>query len=256
MTNAIDELDALSNPDLVKKAELENNRPKDLPKFVDIECDIAPGQLEILQGSNQYGDYQYVELKLRNIKVNRCVEGEIFDDDEYDLQVKVPKKANSNSPITLMVASSIKVDKALASIRNWPGIKGAHLVEQVHFWTMNEKAKDEFGEDLKDDNDKQVYLSRQVPTRYYALVGVGGKGGKAAAPAKAKAVVTEEAIAVAKTLIESEEDGMLEKDFNKAAMKNPVLKDMDDILMDGSLITEAIAKGFVVRDGEKLRVTA
>lgn len=256
-TAELDELDLLSNPDEVRKAELESSRPRNLPVFIDITCDIANDELRKYTASGDYGEYEAVNLRLTNIEVHRCVEGKIFTDDEFNLEIRVPKKANSNSPITLMVAAAMKVDPKINSIRMFPGLKKVHLVEKVHLWKMREKAVDEFGEDLKeiDENgkEKQVYTERPVLTRYYAIVGMGARSSPNAKAAKAVESVTDEEKAAALSIIQGKDEStILETAFNKAAQKDPVLSQVIEKLADGSILAELIAEGKVLRDGEHL----
>lgn len=250
--DVMDELDALTNPDLVKRAEQESSRSKKRPKFLDIECDIANDELRPYPVTTEYGESTCVNLRLQNIKVNRCVEGEVFTDDEYNLEIRLPKKANSNAEPALMIAAASKVDPSINSIRRLPGLKKVHLVEKVHVWKMREKVQDEFGEDVRDEKGNLTYTDRPINSYYYAIVSVGSKGEKAKV-AEPKLVVDDEVKAVALNIIAEEEDGITEKDFNKAAMKNAKLKDFTDALMDGSLITDMVADGAIIRDGDKLR---
>lgn len=260
MTNEeYDELDAMTNPEMVKKAMVENQRGKNRPVFLDIICDIRPVEVVKYDGDDgNGGTREKVSLELTNIRVNRCKAGEVFTDTDYTLEMNWPKQPNDNVEVALMVASAAKVDPKVNSIRKFPGLKNVHLVEEAHPWTIQVKRMDEFNEPVLDDKGKQVYDKQQLTTYYYAVKGIGGKASVNQPDSKPKEVVkaTEEQIAVAITLIESEADGISDSDFNKAAMKNEVLKGNVDALMNGSLIADVIATGKIVRDGELLKASS
>lgn len=253
MTNQteLDELDRLTNPDLVKKAMQEASRPQTRPKWTSALVDFASDPVVPYEGEVFNRKARLISLRVINMRNIKTVEGTVFDNDEDAIVMEIPQKPSDNSEPALMVESAIRHDKSINTIRALPGKKNVLLVERVHEYPYRRPKTNDLGETVKDDAGKDIWESVTGRRYYYSVESVGKDNVSAASEAKP----TEEAIKVALSLLG--EDGMEEEDFKGAALRNGSIQ-KDSALMKlipkGEFITQMIAEGKVIRDGEKLKV--
>lgn len=249
MTNSgeVDLLDQLTNPQLVAKAEAEQQRSSFRPKWTHVIADIdsvaEPYEVRLNNGNMA----KRTALKLSNVQVLALVEGsDPIYDDTLVLELGLPTRASHDSEIYQMVASATKVDKNIDSIRKMAGLKGVELLERTHKYKGRRPTEVENPETMLKE---QVWNEVELTTYYYSVVKIGG--GKAA-------VSTEPTVDGLKAALELlKGDGMTENAFGLAAIKVKAINSDGALvkqIADGSFIKDAIAQGSVVKEGEVLKL--
>lgn len=166
----MDDLDRLSNPTLAREAEQARNRSNFRPVWTKVTCDIT----------TVTGPY---EATLDNgRKVTRCalhlvnmrnVEGVTpFTGTEADLEFGLPNNPNVNSELVLTVASAQALAPNITSIRGLAGLKNVRLEERVHTYQGR----------VQEPRDSGNWVDRELETRYYHVVSIGGGSNGASAP--------------------------------------------------------------------------
>ncbi len=166
----LDELDTLTNPAIAQEEEDKRSRSSFRPPFTKLTCDIG----ELVGPYETTGQFpaKVVAVQLRNI---RNVQASTpMADTQWDLEVRVPARANIHSEAVLMVASAATHDASITSIRGLAGRKGVTLEEQVHHYKGRQQ----------EPRDSGNWVDADLTTRFYAVtsIGAGANGAKPAMP--------------------------------------------------------------------------
>ena len=227
-----DELDMLTNPDLVEEAETQASRSNFRPPMVKFTADIETGDIEPYDSVLNNGQaVRRVSLKLKNMTGVQVAEGrQPLPTDSFTLELGLPKRANANAEIALMVASASKVNPQVNSIKSFPGLKKVTFEERVHKY----QGRANTGE--KGADGKDVWKDKELSTYYYHVVSLGSIGSSAAPPPAAEP--TAEALAKALELL----DGKTLSEFNGAALRDKVIQEghLAQAIADGSYISKVL----------------
>lgn len=252
MTNDnYDELDALTNPELVKKAMQEASRSTFRPKWTSALVDIAPDQVVPYNVDRNGREVRLVALRMINMRNIKTISGEVFDDDESTLELDLPAKPNANSEVALMTASAVKVDTKVNSIRLFPGLKDVLLVERVHPYSYRRPKTNDLGEIEKDDKGKDIWENVNNDRYYYSVESIG-KGN--AAKAKSSEPKQETIDYLLATI---PDEGISEAEFKKTAIRDKTVQG-DGAAMEllsssnGAFVTLLVEKGKVIREDDKI----
>lgn len=238
---ALDLLDRLSNPDNIKQAESDKSRPGWRPALQHFKADIL-GSAQDIQietrrpvGSNYDDTGYWLDIDVREILHGRGEMG------EQKLWIKFPRfpsgdypDKDSDSENARMMLAAREADPTITSPRQLPGRRNVEFKEETYDYTYYSKAK-----------------GGEVPatTYFYRL---NFSGAAASNRAAMQSLPTEEATEKAISLLT---EGMDEKAFGLAAMKDPLIKKdsaLISAIASGKFATEQIAGGRVVRDGSNL----